>query len=881
MDSPPYKAFVSSTYIDLKDHRAQVIHSLRNAGLFVDPMENWTADSNEPKNFSQDRLNGCHLCVLLVAYRRGHVPDGETRSITQLEYDTAVKQGIDVLPFLLAEDEPWRGTFNELEKDPGIKAWREELRKRHGVQEFSLDPRSIDMTGALGRWLAKKRPDQSGPEMIQRIDWSEGTSPYPGLDRFNEDYAPLFFGRDRDVDAVLEKMRKPQGRFLVVQGPSGSGKSSLVAAGLWQAVIKRGQLLGGKRWIWKRMTPGAGKAGPFVKLAMVLQEVFPQLTEEVDELAALLENDALAVGRCIAAHPADGRELVLVVDQLEELFTQEYSAETIQAFLAALVTLSGDLHSRIRVITTIRSDFFGRLRESESVLQKINDGFQYLVPPLSLTAWPEVIQKPADATGYTFEEGLVDAILNEVGLKEPGNLPLIAYALNRLFVQRQGNTFTHVAYQEMGGVAGAIASTADDVMEKLGDGGSASFDRVFAELVHVERDGPPTRRRVPLVVFQQDAKAMQLIQTLAGPKCRILVKDEADKVPTVEVAHEKLFTAWPRLKTWVRGSQEALGLIEHAREAAHRWHKVGRRLEWLWSGQQAKEALAAVQRFGKTLEPDCEQFLKPQQGLITQLVNKSLSHETRLLIGKKLTEFGDPRPGVGLRSDGLPDIAWVEVPGGRVSLEERNHVFAVKPFRIAKYPVTNEQFEAFLKAEDGYRNKTWWEDIEQSPKAEDPSWQEANCPRETVSWYEAIAFCRWLSAQMGISIRLPTEWEWQQAATGGDLKREYPWEGEWAASRCNSWESRLSRTTAVGMYPQGATEQGVLDMAGNVREWCLNQYDNPEQPEAVHINKGGTRVIRGGAWYDIPGYLRVSSRDGLYPDFRSNYIGVRLAQDIS
>lgn len=113
-----YKAFVSSTFMDLKDHRAHAINSLRNAGFFVDPMENWTADSDEPKKFSQDRLNSCDLCVLLVAFRRGYVPDGEVNSITQLEYDSAVKQGVDILPFLLDENEPWPRKFDELDKTP-------------------------------------------------------------------------------------------------------------------------------------------------------------------------------------------------------------------------------------------------------------------------------------------------------------------------------------------------------------------------------------------------------------------------------------------------------------------------------------------------------------------------------------------------------------------------------------------------------------------------------------------------------------------------------------------------------------------------------------------------------------------------------------------
>ena len=147
----------------------------------------------------------------------------------------------------------------------------------------------------LGRWFAKKT-GQPEPEKIDRIDWPQNQSPYPGLMWFNDEYASLFFGRDREVEAVLAKMCQPQGRFLVISGASGAGKSSLVAAGLWQALVKRGQLPGSRRWKWKRMTPGAGRWGPSATLAIGLQEAFPQLTDAIEELAALLENDAPAFG---------------------------------------------------------------------------------------------------------------------------------------------------------------------------------------------------------------------------------------------------------------------------------------------------------------------------------------------------------------------------------------------------------------------------------------------------------------------------------------------------------------------------------------------------------------------------------------------------------
>ena len=197
---------------------------------------------------------------------------------------------------------------------------------------------------------------------------------------------------------------------------------------------------------------------------------------------------------------------------------------------------------------------------------------------------------------------------------------------------------------------------------------------------------------------------------------------------------------------------------------------------------------------------------------------------------------------------------------------------------MAKYPVTHVQFEGFLKANDGYRNEEWWNGVERSWEVSIASWQEANAPRESVSWHEAVAFCRWFSYRTDSKIRLPTEWEWQQAATGGDSTRDYPWLGIWDASRCNSEESRLVRTMAVGMYPSGATLQGVLDMVGNVWEWCLNTYNQPELPESLRIDGSDLlRVVRGGSWYSKREALRISARYRPMPAGRDNVVGFCLA----
>lgn len=278
-----------------------------------------------------------------------------------------------------------------------------------------------------------------------------------------------------------------------------------------------------------------------------------------------------------------------------------------------------------------------------------------------------------------------------------------------------------------------------------------------------------------------------------------------------------------------------------------------------------------------------EQFLWPQSLLEQQIMDSSLFHEGRLRIGTKLAEFGDVRKGVGLTADGVPDIDWVDIPSGEITLRGIDHVFKVQRFRMAKYPVTNAQFEVFLSAADGYGNDKWWNGIQRPDALAEPERREPNGPRETVSWFEAVAFCRWLSHRTGLKVRLPTEWEWQQAATGGDVEREYPWPGGWDASRCNSKYSALGRTTAVGMYPSGATLQGLMDMMGNVWEWCLNTYDHRGSPDSCIVTADPSirRVIRGGSWFSKEFLLlHVSLRDSGLASHRYGGISFRLAQDI-
>lgn len=198
---------------------------------------------------------------------------------------------------------------------------------------------------------------------------------------------------------------------------------------------------------------------------------------------------------------------------------------------------------------------------------------------------------------------------------------------------------------------------------------------------------------------------------------------------------------------------------------------------------------------------------------------------------------------------------WITIPAGKVTLEAGGYLkqattFDVPTFQIAKYPTTNAQFDVFINHPDGYKNPGWWDF---SPDAK--KWRADNqnpqntgfagdtMPRTNVSWYESVAFCRWLSAMTGEKIMLPTEQHWQRAAQGDD-GRDYPWGNEWDKSRCNN---NSQGTTPVTQYEgKGDSPYKVVDMAGNVWEWCATAYNEGEN----NLQGTDVRMLRGGSWSD-------------------------------
>lgn len=271
-----------------------------------------------------------------------------------------------------------------------------------------------------------------------------------------------------------------------------------------------------------------------------------------------------------------------------------------------------------------------------------------------------------------------------------------------------------------------------------------------------------------------------------------------------------------------------------------------------------------------------------RQGLVGLLADaQALDVSERAEAGRVLAGIGDGRPGVGLNAEGWPDIAWVAIPGGEVVLEDNKGRFMVEPFAIARYPITNAQFQCFIDDQDGYANPRWWEGLAKAPGTPDlPYWPEANHPRGSVSWFGAMAFCAWLTARLGQAVSLPTEWQWQQAACGGRAGFDYPWGGEYRTGFANineTWDKvgphNVGRTTAVGIYPQGDSVQGASDLICNIWELCLNAY---WEPGDTGLSGTSSRVLRGGAWDCDLDFARVSVRLYLRPDGRGSNFGFRV-----
>ncbi|HEU4887253.1 MAG TPA: SUMF1/EgtB/PvdO family nonheme iron enzyme, partial [Thermoanaerobaculia bacterium] len=494
------------------------------------------------------------------------------------------------------------------------------------------------------------------------------------------------------------------------------------------------------------------------------------------------------------------------------------------------------------------------------------------IAPLTDDQLARVIEGPARIAGIELEPGLVHTMVKDVGAATA--LPFLAFVLRQLW-ERHGDAkrFNLQDYAALRGLKGAIGKVAEAVYKEAvqSEQQADALRRVFLSMVQVSEEDQLIRRPVTLARIPPDLQ--ETIERFV--RGRLLVTSGVEQgEPVVEVAHEAVLTGCPRLADWIKEVRADLRLLRQVRLAAAEWEQNANAEEFLWS----EKRLIAVYDMIDRLEPELSGVERRFAGLVdgddlwAEVENLDTKHHRRAQIGDRLARTGDARPGIGLRADGLPDFVWCDVPRGQIEIDGR--AFAVEPFQISKYPVTCAQYSAFLQAADGFQNPRWLVDLAEHEEHEGGRRREVrNHPADNVSWYDAVAFCRWLSARLGFEVRLPTEWEWQQAATGGEPENRYPWGPEWDARRANTLDNDLQRTTAVGMYPHGASPVGAMDMSGNVYEWCLNQHKRPEQIGTEHFEP---KEVRGGSWHWDHDKASATVRDCDTPDVRITDHGFRI-----
>jgi WD40 repeat protein len=492
-----------------------------------------------------------------------------------------------------------------------------------------------------------------------------GPSPFKGLRYFDESDAQLYFGRAALIHKLVARLRDQTGgltqqpRFLAVVGASGSGKSSVVRAGLIPALKQSTEATPSFEHI-VILTP---TAHPVEALATALTHEAESVTATatlMDDLARDRRSLHLYAGRLLGnladrqpdgtpGHDVGRPRLLLVVDQFEELFTLCRGEAERQAFVDNLLTAAapeGD--GPVCVVVTLRADFYAHCAAYAGLRDALASQQEY-IGPMTADELRQAIELPASQGRWAFEPGLVDLILRDVGASdggqpEPGALPLLSHALLETWRHRRGRTLTLKSYAEAGRVQGAIATTAEAVFQSLAPEEQAIARNIFLRLTELGEGTQDTRRRVALVELLPAATKADgaapyavaaVLKTLSD--ARLITEDAA----TVEVAHEALIREWPTLRQWLSENRDGLRQHRHLTEAAQEWDELNRDPSELYRGPRLAEALERAEWSPHSAQLNALEleFLQASQALAErEAAEREAQRQRELDSARQLTE---------------------------------------------------------------------------------------------------------------------------------------------------------------------------------------------------------------------------------------------------
>ena len=672
------------------------------------------------------------------------------------------------------------------------------------------------------------RPPAAAPavadSLVAEVPFTDQPCPYKGLEAFQAEDADYFFGRETLVADLA--VRVTESNLLAVIGPSGVGKSSVLRAGVVPAVWD-GSVSGGTGWTTVVMTPGAEPLEELAIRIALLRGIAPS------PVLADLETDPraldLAVRQALIDEPDDAY-LLLVVDQFEEIFTLCHSELRRRQFVNALLGALTPPTGRTVLVLGLRSDFLGHCSEYQALVDALQDRL-VVVGMIDEDGIRRTIEGPAEQARLALEPGLVERILRDV-IGQPGALPFLSHALLETWQRRRGGLLTLNGYADAGGVGDAIARTAQSVYDAFPPEQQAIARRTFVRLVHLGDGTEDVRRRQSQAELRGAGDDQALVEATLQQLTdrRLLTRsgsfpDAGDS--QVELAHETLITAWPKLRAWIEDSRADEILRRRIERDARDWKP--RKRDVLYRGRRLAEALAWTGRHPSELSRKGRAFLAAGRRLrlawraaIATLVVAALAG-VAWLATPQVRQWQ-------WRSQATALGPTVYLAGGVALVgSERRHV-AIPSIRMEVHEVTNRQYRLCVRAS---RCQPPLEPADEAAYTKgDPA-----LPVVYVTAYQASVFCSWLDR------RLPSKAEWERAARGLD-GRPYPW-GTARPSRAhvNAIVPGYSPNGLVpadsSAYREGMSREGVQQLLGNAREWTATQ---------LRYDQNAIRTYELGAW---------------------------------
>jgi hypothetical protein len=453
-------------------------------------------------------------------------------------------------------------------------------------------------------------------------------SPFPGLAAFQEADAGRFFGRSRDIDHMVQRMREQA--LVGVVAPSGVGKSSFVRAGVVPALRASDES-------WEVLITRPGR-DPIAALATLLEPMTQSAVSQLDarmldhsQLVARLRAEPGFLGTVLRSRARQKTSRILLfVDQFEELYTLVPDAAERQAYTAALSGMADDPSSPLRVVVSMRSDLLDRAAEDHAFMARLSAGLLFL-PPIDRQGMRDALTEPLEPTGYAFERPeIVDDMLDALG-GSSGALPLLQFTAAKLWDQRdpQRRRLTMQSYQALGGVAGALATHADELLASLPPQAQRLTRAVFQRLVTTEG----TRALADIEELEQlsanPGEVKALLDKLVAARL-LVVQGRGEKAGgAVEIVHESLVHRWPTLRRWREESAEDSAFLEQLRSAAKQWDSKGRAVGLLWRGEAMEEAHRFRRRYKGELPARETAFLDA----VIELATRSARRRRRLIAG--------------------------------------------------------------------------------------------------------------------------------------------------------------------------------------------------------------------------------------------------------